>query len=298
MGGNASEPSAKKSQFFDALNKFQSDENEYEYLSRITHFDIETLRLLHVRFGNIDKSIDKDARISLTELAKCLGLSPSNILLNRFFKYMDNRHVGLTFRIFAKTMSLLSIQSSHDDKIKLSFYLYDLNDDGFIDKMELKQLIMDSLDQLKPLKLTGSDVDIIIENTFDAIKKMDDDDTKSVEDKISFNEYRDFMKQSQNLRLLQYFSFDIKQLVKFEKDARKAKMMRYESTRNKILHHGPYAEVVKEEKNVIIGNLKKQDTIRFFDEVVKVHSIHDANDIGISPTDCQQCVKDNKGFFG
>ncbi len=290
MGGNASEPKEKKSQFFNALHKFQSDEDEYEYLSRITHFDIETLRLLHVRFLSIDKSIDKDARISLQELAKCINQSPSNILLTRFFKFMDNRQVGLTFRIFATTMSILSIQASHSEKLKLSFSLYDLNDDGFIDKMELKELIMDSLKELKPLKLSEDIVDIIIENTFDQIQcdKVD---------KISFKEYCEYMQQPQNLRLLQYFSFDIKQLVKFEKDVRRRKMMRQESMKNKILHHGPYAEVVKQEKNVKIGKLKKRDTVRLFDEIVKVHSIHDANDISVSPSDCEQC-EENKGFFG
>ena len=59
MGGNSSQPHEKKTNFFNALTKFQSDESEYEYLERITHFDTETLRLLHVRFSNIDKSINK-----------------------------------------------------------------------------------------------------------------------------------------------------------------------------------------------------------------------------------------------
>ena len=55
----------------------------------------------------------------------------------------------LSFRVFARTMSVLSDKASFAEKCELSFNLYDLNNDNFIDKTELKTIIMDLLETAK-----------------------------------------------------------------------------------------------------------------------------------------------------
>ncbi len=51
----------------------------------------------------------------------------------------------LSFRVFARTMSISSDKASINEKCEFSFNLYDINNHKLIDKQEIKQLIEDLL---------------------------------------------------------------------------------------------------------------------------------------------------------
>jgi len=251
--------------FQESLLQHQSAEDEYKYLSEITHFDENTLRLLHKRFCDIDGSIEKDSRISLAEFAKIIEMSPDSIVVSRFFKYMDVHSLGLTFRIFACTMSILSRSASQMEKMKLSFSLYDQNDDGFIDRKEVTDIIADCLDELRPLTLNEQQIEQIVENTFECV-------APEIADRISFQEYCRFVALPQNKRLLAPFSLDVAQLIEYEAESRRLLKYSEEVTESRSLHHGP----------LCVDNRKIRDylpSVHFGDRVERVQSIHNAHDI-------------------
>ena len=143
---------SKSASFAVSLLRHQEAQEEYAYLSLVTHFSEDTLRLMHTRFGVIDGSISLDARISLDEFAEIVSMPQSSLLVLRFFKYMDRHNLeGLTFRTFATTISVLCAEGDVAAKKELSFTLYDLNDDGFVDSDELTALLKDCRAHLGPL---------------------------------------------------------------------------------------------------------------------------------------------------
>eukprot|EP01084_Bolivina_argentea_P291908 501755_1 len=262
-------PSANE-QLQNALRKTQEDHSEYEYLSSITHFNVATLKLLHTRFLAIDKSIIKDSRISLEEFAQAVGTSCNGILVKRMFDYMDTLQMNsLTFRIFARTMSILSHHASIEEKLKLSFHLYDLNNDGFIDKNELTDIVNDCLPQLKPLKLDDEMIDIIINNTLNG------------KDKMSFLEYCQLIEENKNVKrnFLLSFSLDVDQLIKYEANNRRFIPYHSASIRGKQLHHGPLQSPTKDSTKKSI--LKKFDSLKILDQIISVKSVHDVNKINV-----------------
>ena len=95
-------------EFSKSLRAHKKYQDEYEYLARITIFSVETLRLLHNRFKAIDQIFARDGTISFDEFAMVIDMPEKCILLKRFWRYIDKNDLGVNFRIFAKTMSILS----------------------------------------------------------------------------------------------------------------------------------------------------------------------------------------------
>lgn len=151
--------------------------------------------------------MQEDGYISLQEFARILAVPEQSLLLQRFFKFMDKSDMGtLNFRNFAHTMSMLSIDASKEEKMKLSFFLYDINEDGFIDRTECKQMVTAALGQIE-MSLTTDQVDQIVQNTFEVTDTNKDD-------KIDFEEYCEYCKK--NPRILQSFQVDISKLIQYE----------------------------------------------------------------------------------
>jgi len=249
------------------LIELQGTENEYVYLSNLTHFDEDTLRLLHVRFKSIDRCIEEDSRISLQEFAACIEMSPNSILVSRFFKYIDSHNLGLTFRVFATTMSALCEQASIMEKIRLTFHLYDLNDDGHIDRDELTDLISDCITEMKPLQLTNECVQTIVNNTFDCVAHQE-------ADRISFEEYYNFITSDDRHihRFIQPFCLDVTKLIHYEAESRREKRYTSKSVSERELHHG-----------YLFSFNAKKGIMPFMPDISigidRVNSIHDAQEI-------------------
>eukprot|EP00494_Astrolonche_serrata_P009670 UN09726 len=86
-------------------------------LSRITTFDVETIRELHGRFIEIDKAGTADNVIDINELAKALNLNSNCLLGARIFAYFDKAKIGgLNFRNFVTALDKLSEDAPIEDK--------------------------------------------------------------------------------------------------------------------------------------------------------------------------------------
>lgn len=267
---------SKSASFAVSLQRHQEAQEEYAYLSSITHFSEDTLRLMHTRFGVIDGSISLDARISLDEFAEIVSMPQSSLLVIRFFKYMDRHNLeGLTFRTFATTVSVLCAEGDVAAKKQLSFALYDLNDDGFVDSAELTALLKDCRAHLGPLAagLDQQGIARVVRRTFDAI------DTEHAQ-KMSFAEYSRFADLDSQRRCLAPFSMDIAKLIGYEAERRRLRRLdEAELERSKELHHGPLS----------LENPKGKGKARAFwpsmhfgvgrSSIERVQSIHCAKDI-------------------
>ena len=191
-------------QFQRDLSRHQQTEEEYQYLTKLTTFSATTLRLLKYRFDAIDQTIEADGQVSIEEFAKVLEMDPNSILIRRFFKYMDKSSMGsLNFRNFATALSSLNLTASDEEKIKLSFFLYDLNDDQQIDRDECTQMVKLALNEIN-MKLSSKQIEVIVNNTF----RETDLNGDGV---IDYEEYSVYCRK--HPRILEPFRLDITNII-------------------------------------------------------------------------------------
>ena len=273
--------------FSESLSDFVSAESSnYEYLSQITHFDQNTLRLLHLRFNHIltvcqnddDEEVNAN-KLSIDAMAEALGLPSDCILVRRLFGYMDEHGMGLSFRVFARTMSVLSDKASFLEKCQLSFCLYDLKNDNVIDPSELKQLILDLMttasDCLHPsiLKLLEDEesdfVDALVANTLEQFELNEHGN-------VCYDSYCRFMQS--NPRLLAPYSLDIEKLIDYEAEQRRMKRISFDSLKKRKLRQ---MVVGQDSKKKYQKKWKKPQFIKDLekDKIQSVHSIVSANQI-------------------
>eukprot|EP00486_Rosalina_sp_Unknown_P011796 CAMPEP_0201582968 /NCGR_PEP_ID=MMETSP0190_2-20130828/92756_1 /ASSEMBLY_ACC=CAM_ASM_000263 /TAXON_ID=37353 /ORGANISM="Rosalina sp." /LENGTH=495 /DNA_ID=CAMNT_0048023961 /DNA_START=18 /DNA_END=1505 /DNA_ORIENTATION=+ len=251
-------------QFQKDLLRHQKEEEEYEYLTKLTTFDSHTLRLLKGRFDTIDQTIQKDGQISIDEFAQVLEMDSKSILLRRFFKFMDKSSMGsLNFRNFVTALSLLSIDAPDEDKIKLSFFLYDINDDKQIDREECTKMVKLALNEIN-MQLSTKQIQVIVNNTFREAD-MNNDGV------IDYEEYKIYCKK--NPRVLEPFKVDISSLVLDEQENRRGRRM----SGPKALRHWPTDQ---KKKNKMIRKIKKSvPKYMKREKIERVRSIHHAKDI-------------------
>jgi len=287
-------------QFSSSLVEHQDEEsNTYQYLAALTHFDINTLRLLHLRFNRIealnveeevlsgfegDRAVSAEdemktnGKLDVNALAKLFGLSKQCLLVKRFFGYMDQHEMGaLSFRTFVIALSALSDKAPVSEKLKLSFALYDLNDDGVIDRQELNTLIVDAVSNAHHLmdasvrELVQRDgfMEQLIENTMRCFD-LDPDGN------IDYDGYCRFIESAP--RILAPFTLDIDHLLNYEAERRRMNRIS-QNTLN-----------TKELRQIIIGQDPKKKYNKTWhrpqflksmqkDKVHQVNSIHNAEEI-------------------
>jgi len=290
---HAKSKSIPQNLFSSSLNEYQNEEtNTYQYLSNITHFDQNTLRLLHLRFNYIlfnelkmnedQLAVPSNNKLSINAISRILGLPSHCILVKRFFGYMDQHSLNeISFRVFARTMSVLSDKASISEKCKLSFNLYDINNDDVIDCNELKQiindLIMTAKEFMDPLLLK-----LISKNNTSFINKLISNTMKLFEldnnGNITYSAYCSFIEQ--NPRFLRPFTLNIEELLDFEAEQRRMKRISIDSLKKKKLTQMIIGQDPKKKYN------KKWKTPQFIkslskDKIQIVSSIKDAEQIYI-----------------
>ncbi|ETO29189.1 hypothetical protein RFI_07937 [Reticulomyxa filosa] len=260
-----------------SLEQIKKDQCEYEYLTKITHFDVNTLRLLHARFNGIDMSIHNDGVISMEEFARVLGVDRQSLLVQRFFHFIDKSDMGvLNFRNFAVAMSMLrtsyqtliktqktkSNEASPQEKMEFSFFLYDMNNDKLIDKEELRKMVCSASEYID-MHLSEEQIEKLVNDTF----LICDKDKNGV---IDYNEYCAFCQE--NPRILQPFTIDVENLIQYELESRRK---RPTSDTGKGLIRGipaPKNNRMKKFGSSVIQKITKND-------VDNVEPIHEASDV-------------------
>eukprot|EP00924_Labyrinthula_sp_SR-Ha-C_P004067 maker-scaffold_3-snap-gene-13.43-mRNA-1 protein AED:0.03 eAED:0.03 QI:109/1/1/1/0/0/6/88/201 len=165
-----------------------------------THFDAdEVLRLYHyfIELSNGSKLITKD------QFKAALRLQNS-LFLHRIFVLFDKKGIqAMEFPEFVESLSVLSARGTLDEKIRFAFKMYDLDNDGYISKQELGDMLQSGLAESRVLA-THEYISMIVETSF---READ----LNADGYIDQNEYKVLMEK--NPTMLDNFTLDLKMVL-------------------------------------------------------------------------------------